>query len=141
MLGLRMRRQTRVNKETGKEEEVVEETKQRSSVIIVACWNTRVGPSMVSLPWSFQSSGILLGIIVSFTSFVVSFYTCALIIRTSKTDSDYVKTLQRYYGNSGYYFGIICPIFLIFSAIIVYFVVIVQSLYPLSWLSATGCSR
>jgi amino acid permease len=90
-----------------------------------------VGSAMVSLPWSFQNSGIMLGLIVSFTSFVISFYTCSLIIKTTKKDSDYIFTLKKYYGNTGYYIGIIGPTILIFGAITVYFVVIVQSMYPL----------
>ena len=75
-----------------------EEAKTGSCVIIFACWNTMVGSAMVSLPWSFQSSGILLGLIVSFTSFVISFYTCSLIIKTTKKDTDYIFTLKKYYG-------------------------------------------
>ena len=74
------------------------ESKTGSGVIIFACWNTMVGSAMVSLPWSFQSSGIVLGLIVSFTSFVISFYTCSLVIMTTKKDSDYIFTLKKYYG-------------------------------------------
>jgi len=90
-----------------------------------------VGSAMVSLPWSFQNSGVLLGILISFTSFVISFYTCSLIIKTAKNDKDYIFTLKKYYGNWGYYIGLIGPTILIFGAITVYFVVIVQSAYPL----------
>lgn len=100
-------------------------------VIIFSCWNTMVGSAMVALPWAFQSSGLLFGITVSFTSFVISFYTCALIIKSAKNDTDYIFTLKKYYGKPGYYMGLIGPTILIFGAITVYFVVIVQSLYPL----------
>ena len=90
-----------------------------------------VGSAMVSLPWAFSESGIILGILISFTSFIISYYTCALIIITAKDDSDYVFTLKKYYGMKGWYLGLIGPTILIFGAITVYFVVIVQSLYPL----------
>jgi len=92
---------------------------------------------MVSLPWAFQTSGILLGLIISFTSFVISYYTCALIIKTTKNDTDYVFTLRKYYGKLGFYIGLIGPTILIFGAITVYFVVIVQSLYPLFYVIGT----
>ena len=105
--------------------------KSSNMVIIFSCWNTMVGSAMVSLPWSFQNSGVALGILISFTSFVISFYTCSLIIKTAKTDKDYIFTLKKYYGNFGYYIGLIGPTILIFGAITVYFVVIVQSAYPL----------
>lgn len=90
-----------------------------------------VGSAMVSLPWAFQTSGVLLGLTISFTSFVISFYTCNLIIMTAKDDKDYIFTLKKYYGPIGYYVGMIGPTILIFGAITVYFVVIVQSCYPL----------
>jgi len=74
------------------------EQKSSSLIIIFSCWNTMVGSAVVSLPWAFQNSGILLGITISFTSFLISFYTCALIIKTAKKDSDYIFTLKKYYG-------------------------------------------
>lgn len=105
-----------------------------SVVIVFSCWNTMAGSAIVSLPWAFQSTGLLLGVIISFTSFVISFYTCYLIIQTAKKDSDYIFTLKKYFGKPGYYIGLIGPTILIFGAITVYFVVIVQSAYPL-WLA------
>lgn len=61
----------------------------------------------------------------------MSFYTCALIIMTAKGDTDYVFTLKKYFGMKGWYIGLIGPTILIFGAITAYFVIIVQSLYPL----------
>ena len=111
--------------------EADDEKGSSSFVIIFSCWNTMVGSAMVALPWAFQTSGLLFGICVSFVSFVISFYTCALIIKSAKNDTDYIFTLKKYYGKPGYYMGLIGPTILIFGAITVYFVVIVQSLYPL----------
>ena len=90
-----------------------------------------VGSTMVALPWAYSQSGIVLGILISFVSFLVSFYTCALIIMTAKGDTDYVFTLKKYFGMKGWYIGLIGPTILIFGAITAYFVIIVQSLYPL----------
>lgn len=108
--------------------------KSSSLVIIFSCWNTMVGSAMVSLPWAYLESGIVLGIFISFVSFIISFYTCALIIKTAKDDEDYVFTLKKYYGKPGFYIGLIGPTILIFGAITVYFVVIVQSIYPILFL-------
>ena len=102
-----------------------DDEKSSSMVIIFSCWNTMVGSAMVSLPWAYLESGIILGIMISFTSFVISFYTCSLIIKTAKNDEDYVFTLKKYYGKPGFYIGLIGPTVLIFGAITVYFVVIV----------------
>lgn len=69
-----------------------------SMVIIFSCWKTMIGTAVVTLPWTFQQSGIVLGLILSFTSFVISFYTCKLIIDMAGTDSDYSETLRKFYG-------------------------------------------
>jgi len=112
-------------------EEGQEKPKSSSLQIIFSCWNTMVGSAIVALPYAFQKSGIVLGILVSLFSFMISFYTCALIITTSKKDTDYVYTLKKYFGKAGWYTGLVGPTILIFGAITVYFVIIVQSLYPL----------
>jgi amino acid permease len=54
--------------------------------IIFSCWNTMVGSAVVALPYSFQETGIVFGVIISFVSFITSYYTCALIIETAKKD-------------------------------------------------------
>lgn len=90
-----------------------------------------VGSGIVALPWAYQRSGLLLGVGITFTSFLVSFYTCALVMKTAGKDADYVFTLERLFGKVGRYVGLIGPTILIFGALTVYFVVITQSLYPL----------
>ena len=39
--------------------------KQSSMVIIFSCWKTMIGTAVVSLPWAFQQSGIILGFPIS----------------------------------------------------------------------------
>lgn len=107
------------------------EEKLSSTVIVFSCWNTMAGSAVVSLPWAFQTAGLGLGMIISLVSFLVSWYTCYLIIDTTKKDKDYTFTLKKYFGKPGYYLGLLGPIILMFGAITVYFVVVVQSLYPL----------
>ncbi len=74
--------------------------KQSSMVIIFSCWKTMIGTAVAALPWTFQQSGIVLGVILSFTSFLISFYTCKLIIDMAGTDPDYSDTLKKFYGKS-----------------------------------------
>ncbi len=82
-----------------------------------------IGTAVVSLPWAFQQSGLGLGIIITFVSFLVSWYTCKLIVDASINDKDYSLTLKKYYGKWGFYLGLICPCVLIVGADIVYYVV------------------
>lgn len=69
-------------------------------VIIFSVWKTMIGSAVVSLPWAFQQAGLMIGLIVTFTSFIVSYYTCYLIVRSSSRDSDFSDTVRRYYGKS-----------------------------------------
>lgn len=95
-----------------------------------------IGSAVVSLPWAYQESGMILGLMITLTSFLVSFYTCRLIIRMAGDDPDYSDTLHKYYGKSsalihqnillgafGYYTGLCAPALLIVGAITVYFVI------------------
>jgi amino acid permease len=72
--------------------------KDSSLVVIFSCWKTMIGTAVAALPWTFQQSGIILGLILCFTSFIISFYTCKLIIDMAGNDSDYSETLRKYYG-------------------------------------------
>jgi len=74
---------------------------------------------------------LVLGFLLSFTSFIISFYTCTLIIWTAKNDADYIFTLKKYYGKVGLYIGMIGPTILLIGAMTVYFSVLVSSFYPL----------
>ena len=74
--------------------------KQSSFVIIFSCWKTMLGTAVVTLPYCFQQSGILLGLVLSFVTFLISFYTCKLIIEMAGTDPDYADTLRKFYGKS-----------------------------------------
>jgi len=57
-----------------------------------------IGTAVLSLPWAYQQSGILLGSIIAFVSYLISFYTCKLIVETIGDDADYSDTLKKYFG-------------------------------------------
>ena len=90
-----------------------------------------VGTCVATLPWAFQQSGLLLGLILCFTSFLISFYTCKLIIDMAGNDPDYSVTLKKFYGNWGFYTGLIAPALLILGAVATFFVTMNQVLYPM----------
>ena len=65
-----------------------------------------------------------------------------LIIRMAGDDPDYCETLRKFYGRKGYYTGLIAPAILIGGAIIAYFVIMSQVLYPImlaiyAWISGS----
>ena len=112
----------------------MKENKASSMLIIFSCWNTIVGSTLTQVPWAFQASGIVLAILVSFVSFLISYYTCALIIKTAKNDKDYVFTLKKYYGMKGYYIGLVSPSFVVIAALTGYFNIAATNLYPIGFL-------
>lgn len=114
--------------------------KQSSIIIIFSCWKTMLGTAVVTLPWAYQESGLALGMIITVVSFVVSFYTCKLIVVSTGDDPEYQDTLKKYYGKPGYYAALIFPSILIIGALITYFSLMAQALYPIcvaiySWTS------
>jgi len=48
-----------------------------------------LGTAVVTLPWAYQESGLALGMIITVVSFVVSFYTCKLIVVSTGDDPEY----------------------------------------------------
>ena len=114
-----------------------------------------MGSAVVSMPWAFQQSGMGLGMIISFVSFVISYYTCYLIVEMTGDDPDFADTARKYYGKIlfllftsflgpfGYYIGLCAPAILILGAIIVYFVIMCQMFYPIvlalyKWISGSN---
>ena len=106
--------------------------KQGSLVIIFSVWKTMLGSAVVSIPWAFQQAGIVSGIATSFVTFIASYYTCSLIMRSVRDDeNDYADTVRRYFGNFGYYLTLCSTAALLIGVLVVYFVIQTQLLYPL----------
>ena len=55
--------------------DVDEEGKHGPFTNIFSCWNSMVGTGLVTIPWAYAHSGILLGVILTFISFSASFTT------------------------------------------------------------------
>ena len=75
---------------------------------IFSTWNCMAGTALTVIPYAYQQSGIVLGIILTFIAFAFSFYTCLLIMKTSGNDIDYTDTLHKQFGKPGYIVGMIC---------------------------------
>ena len=60
-----------------------------------------IGTAVLSLPLAFQESGIALGCMIALVSYLISFYTCNLIVQQIGDDKDYSDTLKKYFGKFG----------------------------------------
>ena len=90
-----------------------------------------IGTAVVCLPWAFQQAGLGLAICICFSSYIVCFYTTKLIIDVTENDPCFSITLKKYFGNKGYYTGIIAPALLMLGAMSALFVILSQLSYPI----------
>lgn len=68
--------------------------KHGSFTIIFTVWNNLVGASLITIPWAFSNAGLLLGTLIVFGSFLISFYTTWLIMKLTRDDEDdFTETL------------------------------------------------
>ncbi len=88
-----------------------------------------VGSGIVSLPWTFQESGFLLGLIICLVGLVVSYRTCILMIRVAGNDKEYFETLYKYWGKWAYYCGFISTLLIMVAAVTAYFINLSSMLY------------
>ena len=69
-----------------------------------------VGSSIVTIPYAFYNSGLLVGLILTFLSFLLCMQSCIYISRTCVEEDDYYSTIRKYWGTTGfclYYSGVI----------------------------------
>jgi len=89
-----------------------------------------IGAGIVTLPWAFSHSGILLGLIVSFVSFLVSLRTCILILMLTGPHDDFYDTTRKYWGTPGYLAMLLGTLAMVLTACTSYFMIMAQVLYP-----------
>ena len=73
----------------------------------------------------------MLSTIICISSATVSFYTTKLIIDSTKNDADFCITLKKYFGNCGYYTGIIAPAFLMLGTLTALYILLADLSYPI----------
>ena len=57
-----------------------------SLMIIFNTWNGVIGVGTVTLPWAFQQSGILVGILITALSALFAFVTNYMLLRAAGSD-------------------------------------------------------
>ena len=105
--------------------------KQSSLVTIFSIWNTMVGSSLLTLPWAFSHSGIIVGLLIAFACAAASTYSCALIIQDGKGDVDFSDTALKTLGRCGWFITILSSVLLMLGATLGYYELMTQTLYPI----------
>lgn len=88
-----------------------------------------IGSGIVSLPWTINNSGILLGIIICIIGVAISYRTCILIIRTAGNDAEWFDTLYKYWGHAGRNTGLVSTALIMIAAVCAYFIIMTQMLF------------
>jgi len=57
-----------------------------------------VGSGLVTVPWAYSQSGMILGLILTWAAFIISFTTQYFIMKTAGKDRDYTDTLKKTFG-------------------------------------------
>lgn len=79
-----------------------------------------VGTGLVTIPWAYSLSGLVLGLTLTVVAFTVSFTTQYFIMKTAGNDIDYTETLRKTFGKRGYYAGMTIFIIQLSIPIILY---------------------
>lgn len=88
---------------------------------VFSCWNGMVGTGLVTIPWAYSESGIILGIILTILAFIISFTTQYFVMAAAGRDIDYTETLKKTFGKQGWYFGMVLFIIMLTIPILIFF--------------------
>ena len=112
-----------IHKEILSERDSVPKKEKRHGPLtnIFSCWNAMVGTGLVTIPWAYSESGIVLGTILTIVAFVIAFTTQYYIMVTAGSDIDYTDTLKRTFGTKGFYIGMVTYIIVLMLPITIYF--------------------
>jgi amino acid permease len=108
----------------------IENKKHGSLTNIFSCWNGMVGTGLVTVPWAYSESGIILGVILTILSFLIAFTTQYYIMKTASKDIDYTITLKKTFGQNGYRLGMSVYIMVLMIPITIFFSLLSEFLYP-----------
>lgn len=98
-----------------------ESGKHGSMTNIFSCWNGMVGTGLVTIPWAYSESGIILGVLLTIAAFIVSFTTQYFVMKAAGDDSDYTETLKKTFGKRGWYMGMSIFIGMLTIPILIFF--------------------
>lgn len=129
---------------TRKVDEVVgaEKPKQSRLNTIASMVNTMMGTTIVSLPFGFSRSGIVLGICISAALCVISCFTALLLVRHGGNAEDFTAFIGKTLGRRWQLFSGLTSIGLILGAAMIYHILMQESIYGivLSIVKAAGGS-
>ena len=94
-----------------------------SFVTIFTLWNTMVGSGVLTLPWAFYHSGLILGSVICFCSCLASLRTCIIIVRVVEPNDEFYDTMKKYWGLKGFYLSMVCTMLIVESACTAYFII------------------
>jgi len=103
---------------------------QTTFVTIFAVWNSMVGGGLVSHPWAFSESGVILSVIINTMSLIACYYTCNLCITCCKGDDDFSTTMRRFFGQKGYYAALLSTMIILYGGALIYYQLLAQTLFP-----------
>ena len=100
-------------------------------MIVFNTWNAMIGCGTVTIPWAFQQSGIMLGVVLTAVACIFAFVTNYLLLRVAGKDTNFSDTMHRYFPSCGWAVSMGCFIVNFYVGIILFFQVLSQSLYPI----------
>ena len=100
-------------------------------MIVFNTWNAMVGSGTVTIPWAFQQSGVVLGVLLTAIACMLAFSTNYMILRVAGKDTNFSDTMHRYFPTYGWPVSMGCFILNFYVGIILFFQVLSQSLYPI----------
>ena len=80
-----------------------------------------VGTGLVTIPWAYSESGIVLGTILTIVAFLVSFTTQYFVMKAAGEDMDYTETLKKTFGRQGWYLGMFIFIGMLAIPVLIFF--------------------
>lgn len=124
--------------EEEKEKEYKDVKKVNSISTIFSIGNAMIGSSIMTLPYNVYKTGIIPAIILNIIYDLISFYTCKIYVDYGTKDSDFSKTVERYFNK---FFGktiskigrtiqIFFTTFMASGGYIIYFILMSQNSYP-----------
>ena len=93
-------------------------------MIIFNTWNAMIGVGTVTVPWAYQQSGIINGIIITAIACIFAFITNMVYLKTARDDDNYSNTMKKYFPQYGWSLSMLCFIVNFYTAIILFFQVL-----------------
>ena len=105
---------------------------------ILSIWNSMIGSSTVVLPNNVNKSGIIPAIFLSIIYGFICFYTCKIYCDFGEKDTDFSITVEKYFAiifgpkiaRIGKNTQIFFCTFIITGALLIYFLIMTQNIYP-----------